>query len=286
VEEPRKVYRPPYQSTQPSVDQKRFWQSSVEVTPEEPQWPGYGHLMDSLLKGEATGQAYGIDSQPAASQYTPVTYATSRPTVGRRKGQDTNKYVGGPQQVSTKPIVVGPGLGSLPQIKGPGVYQHQPKTPKYQNQLKLQDKYPRRPHLQPPSDMLSSYSDRYGWTQQSLPQQSPPRNWTSLDLAKPVWEEDDGKNGLEILTDFKLGQVQELDLEELGGGKETFGIWDQSLNLLPAMSRSTEPRPKQWILLSKSRSVEEEGGDTEGESRMATASLGLNVDGSRFADSY
>ena len=161
VEEPRKVYRPPYQSTQPSVDQKRFWQSSVEVTPEEPQWPGYGNLMDSLLKGEATGQAYGVDSQPAASQYTPVTYATSRPTVGRRKGQDTNKYVGGPQQVSTKPIVVGPGLGSLPQIKGPGVYQHQPKSPKYQNQLKLQDKYPRWPHLQPPSDMLSSYSDRY-----------------------------------------------------------------------------------------------------------------------------
>ena len=38
-----------------------------------------------------------------------------------------------------------------------------------------------------------------------------------------------------------------------GGGKETYGTWDQSLNLLPAMSRSTEPRPKQWILLAKSR---------------------------------
>ena len=40
-----------------------------------------------------------------------------------------------------------------------------------------------------------------------------------------------------------------------GGGKETYGTWDQSLNLLPAMSRSTEPRPKQWILLAKSRCV-------------------------------
>ena len=158
---PRKVYRPPYQSTQPSVEQKRFWQSSVEVAPEEPQWPGYSHLMESLLRGEATGQAYGVDSRPVASQYTPVTSPTSRPTTGRRQGLDTNTYVGGPQQVSTKPIVVGPGLGSLPQIKGPGVYQHQPKDPKYQHQPKLQDSnYPRRPHLQPPSDLLSSYSDR------------------------------------------------------------------------------------------------------------------------------
>ena len=38
-----------------------------------------------------------------------------------------------------------------------------------------------------------------------------------------------------------------------GGGKETYGTWDQSLNLMPAMSRSTEPRPKQWILLARSR---------------------------------
>ena len=30
---------------------------------------------------------------------------------------------------------------------------------------------------------------RYGWTQQAAPPRSPPRNWTSLDLAKPLWEE-------------------------------------------------------------------------------------------------
>ena len=46
-----------------------------------------------------------------------------------------------------------------------------------------------------------------------------------------------------ILYIFKLG----------GDGKETFGTWDQSLNLIPAMSRSTEPRPRQWVLLAQSR---------------------------------
>ena len=30
---------------------------------------------------------------------------------------------------------------------------------------------------------------RYGWTQQAVAPRSPPRNWTSLDLAKPLWEE-------------------------------------------------------------------------------------------------
>merc|ERR1712062_817944 len=88
-------------------------------------------------------------------------------------------------------------------------------------------------------------SDRYGWTQQAVPPRSPPRNWTSLDLAKPQWEEEEDKDGEISLKDYKEGQVQQLDMEEVGapgGGKETYGTWDQSLNLLPAMSRSTEPR--------------------------------------------
>ena len=36
---------------------------------------------------------------------------------------------------------------------------------------------------------IESIMFRYGWTQQAVPPRSPPRNWTSLDLAKPLWEE-------------------------------------------------------------------------------------------------
>lgn len=91
-------------------------------------------------------------------------------------------------------------------------------------------------------------------------------------IGNLLFQEED-KDGEISLKDYKEGQVQQLDMEEVanrikkfpikhfllsqvgapGGGKETYGTWDQSLNLLPAMSRSTEPRPKQWILLAKSR---------------------------------
>ena len=130
---------------------------------------------------------------------------------------------------------------------------------------------------------------RYGWTQQAAPPRSPPRNWTSLDLAKPLWEEVmENKFQLKGHSQLLLkgrGQGWWNQSERLqaragpaagygrgrssfdkrrnyqfclkvgapGGGKETYGTWDQSLNLLPAMSRSTEPRPKQWILLARSR---------------------------------
>ena len=164
------VYSPPYESTQPSVDQKKFWQSSVQVKSEDSQWPGYGHLMDNLIKGQAMGtgqvsplklynagiqsvainssqyfQAYGVDSQPAGSQFilSKAQYVPSRDTP-RITGIDTNKYVGGPQRISTKPIVVGPGLADLPRLKG-GSRPYPTK---------------RRPDLQPPSELLSSYSDR------------------------------------------------------------------------------------------------------------------------------
>ena len=36
----KRVYSPPYQSTQPSVEQQKFWQQSLDVLPPEPQWPG------------------------------------------------------------------------------------------------------------------------------------------------------------------------------------------------------------------------------------------------------
>ena len=90
-------------------------------------------------------QAYGVDSQPADSQFilSKAQYIPSR-DIPRITGIDTNKYVGGPQRVSTKPIVVGPGLADLPRLKG-GSRPYPTK---------------RRSDLQPPSELLSSYSDR------------------------------------------------------------------------------------------------------------------------------
>ena len=159
----QRVYSPPYQSTQPSVEQQKFWQQSLDLLPPEPQWPGYGHLVDSLLRGEATGQAYGISGKPSTedSPYIlkPSTYKLNN-SGGRRTGLDTNKYVGGPQRVSTKPIVVGPGLGEMPRLRGSGSQRRQQEE---SNQLwsrreEAENRW--RQQLQPPNDMLTSYSDR------------------------------------------------------------------------------------------------------------------------------
>ena len=179
--------------------------------------------MDSLLRGEATGQAYGISGKPATedSPYIvkPSTYKAAN-TEGRRTGLDTNKYVGGPQRISTKPIVVGPGLGEMPQLRLSSSQRRQQEESNkiWSRREEAESRW--KQQLQPPNDMLSSYSDRwigpdipqitpallylcsygysiinqhhctrYGWTQQAVPPRSPPRNWTSLDLAKPQWEE-------------------------------------------------------------------------------------------------
>ena len=72
------------------------------------------------------------------------------------------------------------------------------------------------------------------------------RNWTSIELAKPVWEDEP-----------KLRQgVDDLSLSEYSGGRrgqadghgsveavdmdlvDTYGYWDQSLDIMPALSRS------------------------------------------------
>ena len=53
------------------------------------------------------------------------------------------------------------------------------------------------------------------------------RNWTSLELAKPVWEE-------ELEAGRGAGTVELVDIDTV----DTYGFWDQSLDLLPAMSRS------------------------------------------------
>ena len=126
--------------------------------------PGYGHLVDSLLRGEATGQAYGISGKPATedSPYIvkPSTYKASN-TEGRRTGLDTNKYVGGPQRISTKPIVVGPGLGEMPQLRlSSSQRRQQVESNKiWSRREEAESRW--KQQLQPPNDMLSSYSDRW-----------------------------------------------------------------------------------------------------------------------------
>ena len=132
------------------------------------------------------------------------------------------------------------------------------------------------------------------------------RNWTSIELAKPVWEDEP-----------KLRQgVDDLSLSEYSGGRrgqadghgsveavdmdlvDTYGYWDQSLDIMPALSRSvdskmplevynlliffrsTDPRPKRWILLSKTQ--EEVDLDRRGEEAVSTAALGVSVDGSKY----
>ena len=64
-----------------------------------------------------------------------------------------------------------------------------------------------------------------------------PRNWTSLDLAKPVWEEQSEqdtrlRHGLD--DQDGLGSVELVDMDSV---VDTYGTWDQTLDILPPMSR-------------------------------------------------
>ena len=65
-------------------------------------------------------------------------------------------------------------------------------------------------------------------------------NWTSLDLAKPVWE-DETVRPVDLDREYKIGSAQPIQLENLNnwdqGNKDTYGSWDDQLNLLPALSR-------------------------------------------------
>ena len=84
-----------------------------------------------------------------------------------------------------------------------------------------------------------------------MPPRSPPRNWTSLDLAKPQWEEvgssqcffpktnicngilllqEEDKDGEISLKDYKEGQVQQLDMEEVANRIQKFPIKHFSLS--------------------------------------------------------
>lgn len=177
---------------------------------------------------------------------------------------DTNKYIGQPQLVATGAIIVGPGIES--------------------DEAFLR---------QPPTDMVSSYSDRYGWTENAnrdynnnQVKSNQALNWTSLDLAKPVWE-DETVRPVDLDREYKIGSAQPIQLENLNnwdqGNKDTYGSWDDQLNLLPALSRSTDPQPKEWVLVAKSRSLEEGALEAGHDGNLTgVTTVGISVDAPRF----
>jgi len=108
-------------------------------------------------------------------------------------------------------------------------------------------------------------------------------------LAKPDWEEEEeedlARRNLEDYNNAGSGSVQQVTINEV----DTYGFWDQSLDIMPAMSRSTDPRPKQWVLLSKTNEMVEleqegDGGPGLGDSvNTNTARLAVTVDGSKYS---
>ena len=191
----KEPYQPPYDTTQPTEEQQRYWQeyetyTKVPYMDEEDMWEGYNKVVGDLLQDK---------------RYT-------RPIVQNPNVFDTNKYIGDPQFISTKPIIVGPSITSS--NNGP---------------------------RQPAVDLITSYSDRYGWTKNDPSRGKPGRKWTSIELAKPVWDEDTNqqKLGERPMNGYQTGSVEQLDIEKVIGmdGKETYGYWNQELNLIPALSR-------------------------------------------------
>ena len=235
----KEPYNPPYETTRPTEDQQRYWQDYDLVTPptymdQDKLWEGYSNVVEELLQDREYDNQAGIRQTVEDTRYgnrnkytghrdqfigdrNKYIVDTDQFTGNRNKytGErntnkgDSNKYIGDPQFVSTKPIIVGPGIA--PGNLTPG---------------------------QPSSDLLTSYSDRYGWTKTDPSTQGAPgRKWTSIELAKPVWDEKGGKERQG--GDYQPGSVEQLDMEEVArlAEKETFGTWDQSLHLVPALAR-------------------------------------------------
>ena len=97
---------------------------------EDDIWAGYSKVVQDLLR----------DRQYPRPQVVTTDYD------GHNNGYDGhtsggNKFVGSPQSVSTRPLIVSPNMDSS-ELGDPG-----------------------RPRNQPRDDLLTSYSDRYGWGQ-------------------------------------------------------------------------------------------------------------------------
>ena len=67
------------------------------------------------------------------------------------------------------------------------------------------------------------------------------RNWTSIELAKPVWEEDEPQQRHGLSGHTGTAEVLDIDtlhnMEDTRTMVDTYGYWDQSLDIMPAMSR-------------------------------------------------
>ena len=75
------------------------------------------------------------------------------------------------------------------------------------------------------------------------------RNWTSIELAKPVWEDEPKlRQGMDDLSLSEYsggrrgqaedqGSVEPVDMDLV----DTYGYWDQSLDIMPALSRLVVP---------------------------------------------
>jgi len=119
------------------------------------------------------------------------------------------------------------------------------------------------------ASQTTTYSERYGWTEQEQAggdmEVSINRKWTSLDLAKPVWEDEyDWEDEDLIESSFEQLDINQ-DIEE----KETFGTWDDKLDLIPLKSRSEELEDK-WVLVSHNKAVAEDGfGGNDNQGSMA-----------------
>jgi hypothetical protein len=196
----KQAYNPPYETTRPTEDQQRYWQDYDRVT-HSPYI-----TQDKLWEGYSKV----VDDLLQDREY--IKQAVRNPST-----QDRNKYIGDPRVISTKTIIVGPGNSE-------------------------ENESPRQPSL----DMITSYSDRYGWTQNDPDANHntlnlPGRNWTSIELAKPAWDEKigGGRKANWSLHEYQAGSVDQMDIEKVAGldTVDTYGQWDQSLHLRPALYR-------------------------------------------------
>ena len=136
-----------------------------------------------------------------------------QPNIKTKTLQDTNEYIGDPVVVSTNTIIVGPGISQ-----------------QRDDPIEISSEHP-----------LIMQSEQYDWTYDENPSKppqyriydTPSMNWTSIELAKPVWDEDTGrvrKGGwsLEQGNTNKVNSLHE---------KDTYGHWDRALDILPSISR-------------------------------------------------
>ena len=129
-------------------------------------------------------------------------HTTTRPGVSKtdmdsdNERLDTNKYIGDPIRVSANTIIVGPHI-----------------TPSTEVDLEiLEDNV---------EEQESVLYPRYRINQ--VP--TTPRNWTSIELAKPRWEEEPGRVRKGGWSLEQRGSVSE---------KKPYGDWDNSINIRPA----------------------------------------------------